>query len=138
MFPTPPHLFHPPDYKFSGNCQLPSIIPTPIIWYSIDYVVYDNIQFARKFEILRFLCSVNFPVFIISITSRSFTDEILSCFENLISCFHSFVSGSDQGWRQEFSDGGLTSDEGAKYGFQGTKNAKNLRKNRCSPSDGGL
>ena len=44
-----------------------------------------------------------------------------------------------QGWRQEFSDGGLTLlTRGLKYGFQGTKNAKNLRKNRCSLSDGGL
>ena len=38
----------------------------------------------------------------------------------------------EQEWHQEFSDGGL------KYGFQGTINAKNLRKKRFSPSDGGL
>ena len=44
-----------------------------------------------------------------------------------------------QGWRQEFSDGGLTlPTRGLKCGFQGTINAKNLRKNRFSPSDGGL
>ena len=44
-----------------------------------------------------------------------------------------------QGWRQEFSDGELTlPTRGLKYGFQGTINAKNLRKNRVSPSDGGL
>ena len=44
-----------------------------------------------------------------------------------------------QGWRQELSDGGLTlPTRGLKYGFQGTINAKNLPKNRFSPSDGGL
>ena len=44
-----------------------------------------------------------------------------------------------QGWRREFSDGGLNLlMRGLKYGFQGTINAKNLRKNRFSPSDGGL
>ena len=44
----------------------------------------------------------------------------------------------EQGWRQEFSDGGLTLPmRGLKYGFQGTINAKNLRKNRFLPSDGG-
>ena len=43
-----------------------------------------------------------------------------------------------QGWRQEFSDEGMTPPtRGLKYGFQGTINAKNLRKNRVSPSDGG-
>ena len=42
-----------------------------------------------------------------------------------------------QGWRQEFSDGGLTlPTRGLRYDFQGTVNAKNLRKNRVSPSDG--
>ena len=36
---------------------------------------------------------------------------------------------SNQGWRQEFSDGGLTlQTRGLKYGFQGTINAKILRK----------
>ena len=35
--------------------------------------------------------------------------------------------------------GGLTlPTRGLKYGFQGTINAKNFRKNRFSPSDGGL
>ena len=44
-----------------------------------------------------------------------------------------------QGWRQEFPDGGLTLlMRGLKYGFQGTINAKNLRKNGFPPSDGGL
>ena len=43
-----------------------------------------------------------------------------------------------QGWRQEFSDGGLTlPTRGLEYGFQGTINAKNLRKNRFLPSGGG-
>ena len=42
-----------------------------------------------------------------------------------------------QGWRQEFSDEGLIlPTRGLKYSFQGTINAKNLRKNRFSPSDG--
>ena len=42
-----------------------------------------------------------------------------------------------QGWRQEFSDGGLTlPTRGLKYGFQVTMTAKNLRQNRFSPSDG--
>ena len=42
------------------------------------------------------------------------------------------------GWRQEFSDGGLTlPTRGLKYGFQGTINTKNLRKNPLSPSDEG-
>ena len=46
---------------------------------------------------------------------------------------------SNQGWRHEFSVGGMTlPTRGLKYGFQGTINAKNLRKNRFSPSDGGL
>ena len=45
----------------------------------------------------------------------------------------------EQGWRQEFSDGELTlPTRGLKYGFQATINAKNLRKNRFSPFDGGL
>ena len=44
-----------------------------------------------------------------------------------------------QGWRQEFSDGGLIRPtRGLKYSFQGTINAKNLRKNCFPPSDGGL
>ena len=44
-----------------------------------------------------------------------------------------------QGWRQEFSDGGLTlPTRGLKYGFYGTINAKNLRKNHVLPFDGGL
>ena len=39
---------------------------------------------------------------------------------------HSFAM---QGWRQECYDGGLTlPTRGLKYGFQGTMNAKNLRK----------
>ena len=43
-----------------------------------------------------------------------------------------------QGWRPEFPTGGLTlPTRGLKYGFNGTKNATNLRKNRCSPSDEG-
>ena len=43
-----------------------------------------------------------------------------------------------QGWRQEFSDGGMTLPRrGLKNDFQDTVNAKNLRKNRCSPSEGG-
>ena len=42
------------------------------------------------------------------------------------------------GWRQEFSEGALTlPTRGLKYGFQGTINAKNLRKNHFSPSTGG-
>ena len=44
----------------------------------------------------------------------------------------------EQGWCQEFSDGGLTLPmRGLKYGFQGTINAKNIRKNRFSSSEGG-
>ena len=44
-----------------------------------------------------------------------------------------------QGWRQGFSDGGLTlPTRELNYCFQGTINGKNLRKNRVSPSDGGL
>ena len=44
-----------------------------------------------------------------------------------------------QGWHQEFSDGGLTLPmRGLKYGLQGTINAKNLRKNCFSRSEGGL
>ena len=51
----------------------------------------------------------------------------------------SLLSICKQGWRQEFSDGGLTlPTRGLICGFQGTTNAKNLRKNRFSPSDGGL
>ena len=43
-----------------------------------------------------------------------------------------------QGWRQELSDWGLTfPTRGLKYGFQGAINAKNLRQNRFSPSNGG-
>ena len=45
----------------------------------------------------------------------------------------------NQGWRQEFSDGGLTLlTRGLKYDFQGTINAKILRKNRfdLQPSPG--
>ena len=43
-----------------------------------------------------------------------------------------------QGWRQEFSDGGLTLPTSElRYGFQGTINTKNLGKNHVSPSDGG-
>ena len=45
---------------------------------------------------------------------------------------------SKQGWRQEFSDGGLTlPTRGLEYSFQGTINAINLRKSHFSPSDGG-
>ena len=44
-----------------------------------------------------------------------------------------------QGWRQEFSDGGLTlPTSGLKHGFQGTINTKTLRKIRFSPSEEGL
>ena len=43
-----------------------------------------------------------------------------------------------QGWRQGFSDEGLTLPmRGLKYGCQGATNAQNIRKNRLSPSDGG-
>ena len=42
------------------------------------------------------------------------------------------------GWHQESSDGGLTFPaRGLKYGFPSTINAKILRKNSFSPSDGG-
>ena len=37
-----------------------------------------------------------------------------------------------------FPAGAESSDEGAKIGFQGTINAKNLWKSRSSPSDGGV
>ena len=37
-----------------------------------------------------------------------------------------------------FQRGADSFSEGLKYGFLGTINAKNLRKNRVSPSDGGL
>ena len=44
-----------------------------------------------------------------------------------------------QGWRQEISDRGLTlPTRGLNYGFQGIVNAKNLRQNSFSPSDGEL
>ena len=44
-----------------------------------------------------------------------------------------------QGWRQVFSDRGAeSSDEGAKVRLSGSVNAKNLRQNSFSPSDGGL
>ena len=44
-----------------------------------------------------------------------------------------------QGWCQEVSDRGLTlPTRGLKYGFQGTINAKNIRKSHCSPSNWGL
>ena len=43
-----------------------------------------------------------------------------------------------RGGARNFPTGGLTiQTRGLKYGFQGTINAKNLRKNRVSPSDGG-
>ena len=43
-----------------------------------------------------------------------------------------------QGWRRELSDGGLTlPTRGLKYGFLGTVNAKNIRKNRVSHTDWG-
>ena len=52
---------------------------------------------------------------------------------------HSDLDYLSQGWRQEFSDGEAdSSDEGAKNGFQGTITTKHLRKNRYSPSNGGL
>ena len=45
--------------------------------------------------------------------------------------FFSWSNGENQGWRQEFSKGGLTLPmRGLKYGFQGTISAQNLRKNR--------
>ena len=48
------------------------------------------------------------------------------------------VTGARGGTRN-FPTGGLTlPTRGLKYGFQGTVNAKILRKNRFSPSDGGL
>ena len=44
-----------------------------------------------------------------------------------------------RGGTRNFPTGGLTLPiRGLKYDFQGTINAKNLRKNRVSPSDGGL
>ena len=46
---------------------------------------------------------------------------------------------SGQGWRKEFSNRGLTlPTRGLKYGYQGIVNAKNLRQNSFSSSDGGL
>ena len=55
-----------------------------------------------------------------------------------ISVTRKFKMINGQGWRQEFSYGGLTlPTRGLKYGFQSTINAKYLRKNRFSPSDGG-
>ena len=44
-----------------------------------------------------------------------------------------------QGWRQKFPDRGLALPmRGLEYGFHGTINAKNLRKNIFLPSDEGL
>ena len=44
-------------------------------------------------------------------------------------CMLNYLLEKNQGWRQEFSDGGLTlQTKGLKYGFQGAINAKNLRK----------
>ena len=44
-----------------------------------------------------------------------------------------------RGSARNFPTGGLTlPTRGLKYGFQGTINAKNLRKSHVSPSDGGL
>ena len=44
-----------------------------------------------------------------------------------------------RGGARNFPTGGLTlPTKGLKYGFQGIVNAKNLRQNSFSPSDGGL
>ena len=49
------------------------------------------------------------------------------------------VGPHTRGGAKSFPTGGLTlPTRGLKYGFQGTINAKNLRKNRFSPSHGGL
>ena len=89
--------------------------------------------------------SVAFCHFII----RSLDDELhfillvilhfsVKAFFIFIFVFHCYVS-SHQGWRQEFSERGLTLPmRGLKYGFQGIVNAKNLRQNSSSLSDGGL
>ena len=48
-------------------------------------------------------------------------------------------SAVNQGWRQEISNGGLTlPTRGLEYGFQGTINAKNLRKISFHLPTGGL
>ena len=60
----------------------------------------------------------------------------LVCFYLIITYLEAREAG--QGWRQDFLTGGLTlPTRGLKYGFQGALNAKNLRKNRFSFSDGG-
>ena len=52
---------------------------------------------------------------------------------------NAMVIAVQRGWCQEFSYGGLAlPTRGLKYGFHGTINARNLRKSRFSPSDGGL
>ena len=43
-----------------------------------------------------------------------------------------------RGGVRKFPTDDESSDEGLKYCFQGTINAKHLQKNRFSPSDGGL
>ena len=60
------------------------------------------------------------------------------CKAGAADCQWPFVANI-QGWRQEFSDGGLTPPtKDFKYGFQGTTNAKNLGKNHFLPFDRGL
>ena len=59
-------------------------------------------------------------------------------FQGVVFSFIVFDQPIDQGLRQEFSDRGLTlPTRGLKYGLQGIVNAKNLRQNTFSPSDGG-
>ena len=84
-----------------------------------------------KFEISAF------KIFYLIFTITPSNHKNLSVLLYIVSVF---VSPSDiQGWRQEFSDGGLSRPtKGLKYGFQGTINAKNLQKNRFPPSDGEL
>ena len=66
---------------------------------------------------------------------ESFLRPNIVIFEQKLACSEC----QEQGWHQKFSDRGAdSSDKGAKISFQGIVNAKNLRKNSFSRSDGGL
>ena len=58
--------------------------------------------------------------------------------KRLLAIYQFTVQFSPRGGARNFPTGGLTlPTRWLKYGFQGTINAKNLRKHRVLPSDGG-
>ena len=95
-------------------------------------LTFSGVSQIRKFKKVAYICYCTSMNILLKMTK----EEVIQTNREYMQVYSRSVN---QGWRQEFSDGGLTlPTRGLKCGFQGTINDKSLRKNRFSPSDGGL